>query len=647
MPRETGGRSVPGSALRRGLFLLAVALATCPKLCAQVDLTGPWSGTWVSISGDRGSLDATLTQSGSTVTGSLTIGNSALFTTATLSGSVSGSTLTLGLTAAQGVTGTTRGTIAGSTNISGTYSLSQGGFVVDTGTFNLDRVGGAPPSQVSLTGSWSGNFRSSDGQAGTLSATLTQSGSDLTGSLTLTNSLLFSSASVRGTLAGSSVTLTLSATGGYAGEIRGTLSGSDSVAGTYTITQGGSTADTGTFTLARVVPVLSSLTPATIRAGGAGFTLDVRGANFNSGLVVRWNGSDRPTSYVSVAQLQGYIPASDIAASGTARITVFSPAAGTAYSSSLSLSISGTGNPSPRLTSLTPASAAAGSGALTLTVAGSNFISGSVVRWNGSSRVTTFVSATQLRAAISSTDLATAGTAQVTVLNASPGGGTSNAEPFDITVGRCDSVPEPTLRINLPTGFHIVEARNRAETRGGYWGMEVLVSRGILAGGFNLGGGAQENGGTPAFGAFSLPNNQTVNVRVDSQVIPGGNASQYSMSVRLLDSNRQQIGTEQLGTSVVQFQRSLGEGFYIIEVRTGGTAPRATFQLGLGADAFSGGVVVGGFVAPGLVGFGAFYVPETQEVNIRLLGPSYGAGGATCMRLTLLDANRNLIRRVP
>ena len=86
----------------------------------------------------------------------------------------------------------------------------------------------------------------------------------------------------------------------------------------------------------------------------------------------------------------------------------------------------GSGPTGPTLTSLSPSSAAAGGQAFTLTVNGSNFVSGSVVRWNGVDRTTNFVSASQLTAAIPATDIAAAGTASVTVQN-------SNALTFTIT----------------------------------------------------------------------------------------------------------------------------------------------------------------------------------------------------------------------
>ena len=52
------------------------------------------------------------------------------------------------------------------------------------------------------------------------------------------------------------------------------------------------------------------------------------------------------------------------------------------------------------------------------------------MRWNGAARTTTFVSATQLRAAITAADIAAAGTAQVSVVN--PGGAASGALPFTV-----------------------------------------------------------------------------------------------------------------------------------------------------------------------------------------------------------------------
>jgi hypothetical protein len=57
------------------------------------------------------------------------------------------------------------------------------------------------------------------------------------------------------------------------------------------------------------------------------------------------------------------------------------------------------------------------------------------VNFNGVAKPTTFVSSTQLTAAIAAADIATLGLANVTVTSPQPGGGTSTAQLFLITVG--------------------------------------------------------------------------------------------------------------------------------------------------------------------------------------------------------------------
>ena len=92
------------------------------------------------------------------------------------------------------------------------------------------------------------------------------------------------------------------------------------------------------------------------------------------------------------------------------------------------------GNPVPLVNQpLVPSSAVAGGPALTLIVNGTGFIAGATVDWNGSARPTTFVSASQLTAAISASDVATAATAAITALNPTPGGKASNVVYFPVT----------------------------------------------------------------------------------------------------------------------------------------------------------------------------------------------------------------------
>src|SRR4029450_11245351 len=91
-------------------------------------------------------------------------------------------------------------------------------------------------------------------------------------------------------------------------------------------------------------------------------------------------------------------------------------------------------NRKPQVASISPTSTIAGSGQFTLTVNDTNgtFISSSTVNWNGSTLTATFVSPTQITAIVPAANVATPGTASITVVNPSPGGGTSNALTFTI-----------------------------------------------------------------------------------------------------------------------------------------------------------------------------------------------------------------------
>ena len=96
----------------------------------------------------------------------------------------------------------------------------------------------------------------------------------------------------------------------------------------------------------RPAPLATSLSPTNANVGGPALTLTVTGSGFISESVVRWNGIARPTTFVSGTSLQAAISAADIAAVGTAQVTVFTPGPGGGTSSPLTFTI----NQAPRLT---------------------------------------------------------------------------------------------------------------------------------------------------------------------------------------------------------------------------------------------------------------------------------------------------------
>jgi sugar lactone lactonase YvrE len=79
---------------------------------------------------------------------------------------------------------------------------------------------------------------------------------------------------------------------------------------------------------ARPVPALASLSPPAVPAGSGAFTLTVNGARFHGDSVVNWNGSPRPTAYLSDRRLVAQVAAADLAPGGPFAITVSTPSPG-------------------------------------------------------------------------------------------------------------------------------------------------------------------------------------------------------------------------------------------------------------------------------------------------------------------------------
>jgi hypothetical protein len=90
------------------------------------------------------------------------------------------------------------------------------------------------------------------------------------------------------------------------------------------------------------------------------------------------------------------------------------------------------GYATPVLGSISPTAVNEGSPSFTLTVNGSGFGAASVIDWNGSALTTTYVSASQLTAPVSTSMIVNSGTAQVNVSNPAPGGGSSAVASFII-----------------------------------------------------------------------------------------------------------------------------------------------------------------------------------------------------------------------
>ena len=178
-------------------------------------------------------------------------------------------------------------------------------------------------------------------------------------------------------------------------------------------------------------PMIATISPSSVVAGtAAGFTLAVNGTNFLPTSTVNFGGTTPTTTLVNSTLLTAAIPAVAIASAGTVVVTVTNPTPGGGTSNAVSFAINTGTNPVPTISSLDPSCAPVGAQAFTLAVMGTNFVPSSVIRWNGKDLPAT-INGPQVPAS----DLATAGTATVTVFNPAPGGGVSNPVSFNIAAG--------------------------------------------------------------------------------------------------------------------------------------------------------------------------------------------------------------------
>ncbi len=189
-------------------------------------------------------------------------------------------------------------------------------------------------------------------------------------------------------------------------------------------------------------PTINGLSPSSAAAGAAAQTLTINGANFLSSSTVTYNGTAHSATFLSSAQLTISLTAADQAAAGTFPVVVTNPAPGGGPSNAANFAVN---NPVPTITTISPTSARVPAGMQTLTIAGTNFVPGSAVTFNGTTYDPVYRSSVQLVVSISSSDVATAGIYPVVVIDAGPGGGPSNAVNFTVTN------PAPTITSISPT----------------------------------------------------------------------------------------------------------------------------------------------------------------------------------------------------
>jgi hypothetical protein len=189
----------------------------------------------------------------------------------------------------------------------------------------------------------------------------------------------------------------------------------------------GSVAGPVTFTIQSGL-TLVSINPTTLPANSKATSIAATGTGFVQGSTIVFNGAAIATTFGSSTSLTGTIPASQLVQTGPVSVTVTNPNGGT--SNSLTFTV-GPPLPPPVITSVTPSTASVGAAATPITIAGSGFVQGSAVQFSGGGAATTFVSATQLTAVLSASQLAQGGVFTIQVIN--PNGDQSNTVNFTVS----------------------------------------------------------------------------------------------------------------------------------------------------------------------------------------------------------------------
>jgi hypothetical protein len=351
------------------------------------------------------------------------------------SGKFSNNTATI--TVATNASGVASAPLTANATAGGPYTVTAAATGLTTVNFSLTNLVGAAASITANASTTPQSATISTAFANALAVTVKDAGSNPVPGVNVTFVAPGSGAS--GVFSNNTATITVatnaSGVASAAFTANATAGGPYNVAATAT---GVATSANFALTNNNPVPAITPpLVPTSTTAGGAAFLLTINGTNFVAGATVTF-GSNPALTPVSITptKITVTIPAADFTSAGTPNVTVTNPGPGGGASAPAAFTVN---NPVPTLTAATAGGNTHISGgvAFVLTVTGTNFVSGNagestVVNFNGKAEPTTFVSATQLTAAVPASDAATAGTFPVTVTNPAPGGGTTAAVNFTI-----------------------------------------------------------------------------------------------------------------------------------------------------------------------------------------------------------------------
>lgn len=324
---------------------------------------------------------------------------------------------------------------------------------------------------------------------------------------------------------------------------------------------GGGTAAPTQLTIVYPVPVLTSLNPAAVVAGGPSFTLTVNGSGFSPSSIVQYNGTPRTNSYVNSSTLTILVTATDIATPTTAQITVVTPSPGGGTSSPAILTINT--YPVPAIASISPTSITVNSPDTMVTIQGSGFTSFSTVQVNGTSLTPNSWNPTVIFVTIPAANFASIGSLSVTVSN--PGSLISNAVSITVIpnpVPALSSISPASAAIGSPSFTLTLSGSNFVPTSVVQWNGSPLAT--------TFANANQLTATVPTTDIQTLGNS---NVTVANPSPGGGpsapvvfttfislpaNALAYSSATQLLYASVGSSGGPNLGNSIVPIDPNTG-----------------------------------------------------------------------------------------
>lgn len=215
---------------------------------------------------------------------------------------------------------------------------------------------------------------------------------------------------------------------------------------------GGGTSNVTIFSVIHHEHRIVSILPDTKFYGSSDLTLQVNGENISSNCVVRFNGIDRPTTFINDTKLMAELSPEDLSMSGGFEITVFNNSNSGGISNAVNLNVV---YPVPQLESISPETKCVGDPAFTMTLSGTGFTPFSSVMFDDEELIFTYINSTTLQVNITRIYMLEPRQFEIVISNPLPGGGMSAPISFDVVVVQSLSISKitPAVKYAGERGF--------------------------------------------------------------------------------------------------------------------------------------------------------------------------------------------------